>query len=236
MEHKEVYGYMRVHEELRKRGVYLNKKTVYRLMKKMGLRSKVRAKKYRHFKDLQSEAAPNLVQRKFDPKRPFEILATDKTEFKLFNKRFFLSAMEDLFDGYILKYACRENRSIGPELKMLEETLDIIPAGSNTILHSDQGWEYKYHSYRELLKKKGIRQSMSRKGNCLDNAPMESFFAVFKTEFLNNQKFDSLVDFFKKLDEYMYYYNNKRIKLKLNGMTPAEYRNQYFQRQKKLGD
>lgn len=226
---------MRVHEELRKRGIYLNKKTVYRLMKKMGLRSKVRVKRYRHFKGVENEASPNLLQRNFDPLRPFEVLATDKTEFEVCNKRLFLSAMRDLFDGYILKYTCRESRGIGPELKMLEETLDTIPPGSNTILHSDQGWEYRNHSYRELLKKGGIRQSMSRKGNCLDNAPMESFFAVFKTEFLNNQTFDSLDDFYDRLDEYMYYYNNKRIKLKLNGMTPAEYRNQYFQRQKEFG-
>ena len=109
---------------------------------------------------------------------------------------------------------------------MLKQAFEKIPDGTNLILHSDQGWHYQHKQYQKMLKDKGIRQSMSRKGNCLDNAVMENFFGLLKTELLYLQDFDSLDQFRTELEDYMDYYNNRRIKLKLNGLTPAQHRSQ----------
>ena len=107
---------------------------------------------------------------------------------------------------------------------MLNKAFAKIPDDTNLILHSDQGWQYQMKKYQQRLRKKGIIQSMSRKGNCLDNAVMENFFGHLKSELLYLQKFDSAEHFIKELHEYMHYYNNDRIKAKLKGMSPVEYR------------
>ena len=92
------------------------------------------------------------------------------------------------------------------------------------LLHSDQGWQYQHEINQKLLKENGIIQSMSRKGNCLDNAVMENFFGLLKSELFYFEKFKSIEDFREKLDEYIDYYNNRRIKVKLKGLSPVEYR------------
>ena len=107
---------------------------------------------------------------------------------------------------------------------MLEKAFKRIPDNTNLILHSDQGWQYQLERYQNLLKDNGIRQSMSRKGNCLDNACAENFFSILKSEFFYNKEFDSVNQFKHELDEYIYYYNNNRIKLRLNGKSPIQYR------------
>ena len=112
---------------------------------------------------------------------------------------------------------------------MLDKAFAIIPDGTGLILHSDQGWHYQHKKYQRMLEKKGIRQSMSRKGNCLDNAVMENFFGLLKSELLYLQDFDSLNHFKSELVDYLDYYNNRRIKLKLKGLTPAQHRCQTLQ-------
>ena len=107
---------------------------------------------------------------------------------------------------------------------MLEKAFAKIPDNTNLILHSDQGWQYQHKQYQKMLKDKGIRQSMSRKGNCLDNACAENFFSLLKTELLYLQEFSSVEHFISELTEYIDWYNNKRIKLKLDGLSPVEYR------------
>ena len=107
---------------------------------------------------------------------------------------------------------------------MLEKAFTKIPDNTNLILHSDQGWQYQHKHYQKMLKEKGIRQSMSRKGNCLDNACAENFFGLLKTELLYLQEFHSVEHFIEELHEYIEWYNNKRIKLKLNGLSPVEFR------------
>jgi transposase InsO family protein len=109
---------------------------------------------------------------------------------------------------------------------MLDKAFEKIPDGTNLILHSDQGWQYQMYNYRERLKKKGIRQSMSRKGNCLDNSVMENFFGLLKSELLYLQEFESVEHFKKELIEYLTWYNEKRIKVKFKGLTPLQFRNQ----------
>jgi len=109
-------------------------------------------------------------------------------------------------------------------IEMLENALRVLPKGSIPILHSDQGWHYQMMVYHKMLKNKGIQQSMSRKGNCLDNAVMESFFGLLKSELLYLQDFASVEHFKQELKDYIEYYNNKRIKAQLKGMSPVEYR------------
>ena len=109
---------------------------------------------------------------------------------------------------------------------MLEEAFKKIPDGTNLILHSDQGWQYQQKIYQRMLKKKGIRQSISRKGNCLDNAVIENFFGLLKTELLYLQEFQSMEHFKRELVEYLDYYNNRRIKAKLKDLPPALHRQQ----------
>ena len=111
---------------------------------------------------------------------------------------------------------------------IIDKAFEGIPDHTGLILHSDQGWQYQMQQYQHRLKKKGIRQSMSRKGNCLDNAVMENFFGLLKSELLYLQKFDSAEHFIKELRDYIYYYNNYRIKAKLKGLSPVEYRTQSF--------
>jgi transposase InsO family protein len=111
-------------------------------------------------------------------------------------------------------------------MEMLYKPFAQIPDGLNLILHSDQGWQYQHKQYQDMLKSKGIRQSMSRKGNCLDNAVMENFFGLLKSELLYLQDFDSMEHFKAELINYMDYYNNRRIKVKLKGLSPAIHRQQ----------
>jgi len=109
---------------------------------------------------------------------------------------------------------------------MLDKAFEQLPNGTNLILHSDQGWHYQHKQYQRMLNTKGIRQSMSRKGNCLDNAVIENFFGLLKSELLYLQKFDSIDQFKTELINYLDYYNNRRIKAKLKGLPPAIHRQQ----------
>lgn len=109
---------------------------------------------------------------------------------------------------------------------MLDKAFETIPDGTGLILHSDQGWQYQHKHYQRMLREKGIRQSMSRKGNCLDNAVMENFFGLLKSELLYLQEFESMEHFKRELLDYLDYYNNRRIKAKLKGLPPAFHRQQ----------
>jgi transposase InsO family protein len=107
---------------------------------------------------------------------------------------------------------------------MLERLFEKIPIGVEPLLHSDQGWQYQMNEYRRLLKAHNITQSMSRKGNCLDNSAMENFFGRLKTEMFFGETFASVEDFKQKLEEYICYFNNERVSLTLKGMSPVQYR------------
>lgn len=109
---------------------------------------------------------------------------------------------------------------------MVEKVFKQIPNRSKLILHSDQGWQYQHKQYPQMLRKKGIRQSMSRKGNCLDNAVAENFFDLLKSELLYLQKFHSMEHFKQEIVDYLDYYNNQRIKAKRKGLLPAIHRQQ----------
>ena len=203
-ENKGRYGYRRVTQELRNRGFHYNHKLVMKLMKQMGLSSKVRMKKYRSYKGEVGKIAPNLLERDFYAERPNQKWVTDVTEFSLFGEKLYLSPILDLCSEDLVSYTI-SNR---PVLSMVH---------------------YQHKQYQKMLEAKGIRQSMSRKGNCLDNAVMENFFGLLKSELLYLQDFDSLEHFKAELIDYLDYYNNRRIKLKLKGLTPAQHRHQTLQ-------
>ena len=129
-----------------------------------------------------------------------------------------------MYNGEIISYEISDRPVLGQVLRMLDNAFAKIPDNTNLIFHSDQGWQYQHKTYQKRLKDKGIRQSMSRKGNCLDNAIMENFFGLLKSELLYLQKFDSMEEFMVELEKYIDYYNNKRIKAKLKGLSPVQYR------------
>ena len=225
-ENKGRYGYRRITQELHNRNYVINHKTVQRLMKELGLVCRVRMKKYHSYKGEVGKIAPNLLERDFSTEKPNEKWVTDVTEFSLFGHKLYLSPILDLHSGDIVSYTIHDRPVLNMVTEMLKRAFEKIPDGTNLILHSDQGWQYQHKHYQKLLKDKGIRQSMSRKGNCLDNAVMENFFGLLKAELLYLQNFDSLPQFRTELEEYLDYYNNRRIKLKLNGLTPAQHRSQ----------
>lgn len=220
------YGYRRITMELRNRGYIINHKTAQRLMKDLELFCRVRMKKYRSYKGEVGKIAPNLLERDFEAKSPNEKWVTDITEFSLFGQKLYLSTILDLYSRDVISYSISDSPLLSMTVKMVHLAFEQIPDGLNLILHSDQGWQYQHKHYRRLLQSKGILQSMSRKGNCLDNAVIENFFSLVKSELLYLQDFDSIEHLKVELINYMDYYNNRRIKAKLKGLSPAIHRQQ----------
>ena len=225
-ENKGRYGYRRITTEVHNRGFLINHKTVQRLMKELGLVCRVRIKKYRSYKGEVGKIAPNLLSRNFYAEKPNQKWATDVTEFSLFGEKMYLSPILDLHNGYLVSYTISERPVLGMVISMLEKAFETIPDETGLVLHSDQGWQYQHKQYQRMLRRKGIRQSMSRKGNCLDNAVMENFFGLLKSELFYLQEFRSLDHFKQELVDYLDYYNNRRIKAKRKGLPPALHRQQ----------
>lgn len=226
-ENKGRYGYRRITDELHNRGIMLNHKTVQRLMKELGLVCRVRMKKYRSYKgEKGAAAADNILNRKFRAEKPNQKWVTDVTELRLFGQKLYLSPILDLCSGDIVTYTISDSPNLLMVTTMLEQAFAKIPDDTKLLLHSDQGWHYRHKQYVQMLHDKGIRQSMSRKGNCYDNAVMENFFGLLKSELLYLQEFESMEHFKRELLDYLDYYNNRRIKAKLKGLPPALHRQQ----------
>ena len=231
-EHKENYGYRRIHLELRNRGYLVNQKRVQRLMKVLNLQAKMRQKrKYSSHKGDVGKKAENLIQRQFEGSKTMEKCYTDVTEFAIpaSTQKLYLSPVLDGFNSEIIAY----NLSTSPNLEQVKTMLEQAFTEKhyeNTILHSDQGWQYQHDSYHQFLEGKGIQASMSRKGNSPDNGMMESFFGILKSEmFYGYEKsFQSLKQLEQAIVDYIDYYNNKRIKVKLKGLSPVQYRTKSF--------
>jgi transposase InsO family protein len=224
--HKGRYGYRRMTATLCNDGWIVNSKTVRRLMAELNLKCTVRAKKYKSYKGPAGQAAPNTLARQFEADRPNEKWVTDVTEFKVAGEKLYLSPVLDLYNAEIVAYQTDTRPRYALVGNMLEKALKRLPQGAKPMVHSDQGWQYRYHSYRNRLEEIGLEQSMSRKGNCHDNATMESFFGTLKSEFYHRERFDSVAQLQAGLDEYIHYYNHERIKMKLNGLSPVAYRSQ----------
>ena len=232
-EHKGNYGYRRIHLELRNRGYSVNHKKVQRLMKVLGLVARIRRKrKYSSYQGEIGKKAENLIQRQFEAVKPMEKCYTDVTEFAIpaSAHKLYLSPVLDGFNSEIIAF----NLSCSPNLEQVQTMLEQAFTEEhyeNTILHSDQGWQYQHDSYHRFLESKGIQASMSRKGNSPDNGMMESFFGILKSEmFYGYEKsFQSLKQLEQAIVDYINYYNNKRIKVKLKGLSPVQYRTKSFQ-------
>jgi len=220
------YGYRRITMELHNRGISLNHKTVQRLMKELGLVCRVRMKKYRSYKGEVGKIAPNLLKRDFSTTAPNQKWVTDITEFSLFGEKLYLSPILDLHSSDLVSYVISERPVLSMVTNMVDSAARRLPPGAAPLLHSDQGWQYQHKQYQRRLADYGIIQSMSRKGNCLDNAVMENFFGLLKSELLYLQNFDSMEHFKQELLSYLDYYNNRRIKAKLKGLPPAIHRQQ----------
>ena len=218
------YGYRRITMELRNNGLCINHKTVQKLMKELNLKCMVRMKKYRSYKGEIGKIAPNLINRDFKAEAPNRKWTTDITEFSLLGEKVYLSPILDMYNGEIISYKISDRPVLKQVLDMLDDAFAKIPDDTKLIFHSDQGWQYQHKQYQYRLKKKGIVQSMSRKGNCLDNAVMENFFGLLKSELLYLRDFSSIDEFIVELEKYIDYYNNKRIKSKLKGLSPVQYR------------
>ena len=226
--HKGRYGYRRITDELQNKGIVINHKTVLRLMNLLGLKSIIRVKKYKSYKGENGKIAPNLLERNFKATAPNQKWATDITEFNVFGKKLYLSPIIDLFNQEIISYELTERPVFNQVVTMLKKAFKKIPNNTNLTLHSDQGWQYQMKQYQHLLKEKGIIQSMSRKGNCLDNAIIENFFGTLKSELFYIKKFRTIEELKNEIKQYIYYYNHKRTKSNLNKMSPIEYRTHFY--------
>ena len=224
--HKGRYGYRRITAALRHQGKLINHKAVQRLMGQMDLKSLVRIKKYRSYKGDVGTTAPDLLQRQFDAEGANQKWVTDVTEFNVAGEKLYLSPVMDLYNREIIAFEMAKRPVFKLVETMLKKALSKLGKDDRLTLHSDQGWQYRMPAYQESLKAHTVTQSMSRKGNCLDNAAMESFFAVLKSELFYLNKFTSPEALQKGIKDYIHYYNHERIKLKLKGLSPVQYRTQ----------
>lgn len=223
-QHKGRYGYRRITAAIRHEGTQINHKTVQRLMGELQLKSWVRLKKYRAYKGQLGHVAPNVLERNFKARHPNEKWVTDVTEFNVNGQKLYLSPIMDLYNGEIVSYEIARRPLFNMVGAMLRKAFLRLKETDKPILHSDQGWQYRMPEYRRHLFDREVTQSMSRKGNCLDNAAMESFFGTLKTEFYYINRFGSIDELRAGLNNYISYYNHDRIKLKLGGLSPVDFR------------
>ena len=226
-QHNKRYGYRRVYIQLRNEGYAINHKTVQKLMQEMQLKSAVRRVRYRSYKGDVGGVATNVLERDFTAQAPNRKWATDVTEFKISDKKAYLSPILDMYNGEIISYTISDSPDLRMVMNMVNSAIRKVKPQEGLVLHSDQGWHYQHTQYQLALKRNGIIQSMSRKGNCLDNAMMENFFGIMKSELLYLQEFKDMDHFKQELKRYIHYYNNDRIKLRLKGKSPVQYRTLY---------
>lgn len=224
MEHKGRYGYNRISAQLRSEGFTINHKTVYRIMKEENLKNVRRRRHYHSYKGEIGKVAKNIVNRNFTTTAPNQKWTTDVTQISIGEEKCYLSPILDMYNGEIVCYTISDHPNLKMIIRMLDKAYESRKIEKGLILHSDQGWHYQHYNYQLSLKRHGIIQSMSRKGNCLDNAMMENFFGIMKSELLYPNTFNNMDHFKRELRKYIEYYNNDRIKLRLNGMSPVQYR------------
>ena len=236
------YGYRRITLQLKNKGWTVNHKTVKRLMSKLDLYGITPRAKYKSYKgDFNGTVDNLLLYKKVDTKkhrtkyiRDFstssvnEKWTTDVSEFHIAAGKLYLSPILDMHNREIVSYNISKNPGYSQITDMLNKAFSKYKDLSNLIFHSDQGWQYQMHPYHKVLRERGITQSMSRKGNCLDNSPMENFFGKMKNEMFygHEYEFETLEQLQKAMEKYIDYYNNERIQVKLKGLTPCQARNQ----------
>lgn len=233
----EKYGYRRIYLELRKTEEFstVNHKKVQRLMKELGLRgyiSKKGSRRYSSYKGSVGKIADNIVNRHFKAEKPNTVWSTDVTEFRLdtCDRKVYLSPIKDFCDGSIISHSCSTTPSMNMVMRMLDKALGDNSSLEGLVFHSDQGWQYQQASWVKALRERGIVQSMSRKGNCLDNSKMETFFGTLKKAiwFGRERDYKSPEELIAAINDYIRWYNNERIQVKLKGLSPLQFRKQAF--------
>ncbi len=234
--HKD-YGYRRLHGELRKQGLEVNKKRVHRIVRKYGLQVTSysrKSRRFRTYKGITGRIAPNRINRRFNTNVPHQKITTDTSEFKYYEsdkggkitiKKLYLDPFMDLWNLEIISYGVSVRPSAESIMTAQKEAIEATSdCRFRRTFHSDRGWAYQMNSYRNELKKNRIFQSMSRKGNCYDNSPMENFFGIMKQEMYYGHVYKSFDELKEAIDKYIRYYNCERIKASLGYQSPVEYR------------
>ena len=225
-QNKSRYGVRRIHRELQNRGFVVNHKRVQRLMHCMKLRGKRPKEKYHSYKGEVGKVADNIIDRDFSATAPLQKWTTDVSQFNFPWGKCYISPILDMYTNEIISYDLAQSPNLEQVNRMLTKAFERFPKVEGLIFHSDQGWQYQHETYRKALTEHGIIQSMSRKGNCYDNCIMETFFGRLKNELYYGceKNYTSFEEFAEAVEEYIDYYNNKRIQVKTKWMPPAEYR------------
>ncbi len=225
-QHQGRYGVRRVHAELVNRGYKVNHKRVQRLMHNMGLIGKRPKEKYHSYQGQVGTVADNIIGQDFSTTKPIQKWTTDVSQFKFLWGKCYLSPILDMHTNEVIAHDLSLSPNLEQIQRMLNSAFEKFPVVDGLILHSDQGWQYQHAYFRNELAEHGVIQSMSRKGNCYDNAVMETFFGRMKNEMFygHEDEYKTFEEFSDAVDVYIYYYNNERIQSKTKWMPPVKYR------------
>ena len=238
--HKERYGYRRIILALKNELSGINHKRIQRIMSSNNLLGKQPKNKYHSYKGDNGEYKENLLLHKeintqtnkteyirdFSTTKPNEKWTTDVSEFKAPGGKLYLSPIMDMYDGSIISYDISITPDFTQTKRMIDKAFKDNPNLEGLIFHSDQGWQYQMKPYQKWLKDKGIKQSFSRKGNCMDNSLIENFFGIMKNEMYYGHEFKSLEELRRAMEKYIRYYNEERINIKRKGLSPLQFRQQ----------
>ena len=224
-------GHRQIAMELRAvDGVRVADKTVLKVMRELGLRCGIRREtdhhRYNSYRGAVGETFENVLGRDFSARGPWEKLGTDVTEFRLSFGKAYLAPVYDMGSKEMVAWSVSESPNLAQQMELLDRLLAKMPEGASPVLHSDMGWQYQHESWCSRLRAAGIRQSMSRKGNCLDNAATEQVFGHLKDEFFRGRDWETFESFKADLEAYLVRWNTVRRQVKLKGLTPAEFREQ----------
>ncbi|WP_157929306.1 IS3 family transposase [Paenibacillus ihbetae] len=224
-----VYGYRQIQLFLlQEHGVWMNHKKVLRLMQALGIRSRIRRKhRCNYVSSTEGRVAKNLLKRDFKADRANQKWVTDVTQFRVGESWIYLSAVKDLFNNEIVAYHMSQRNDNLLVLQTFENAFNKTKNVTGLIVHSDQGFQYTSYAYHDMLPKVGAQISMSRRGNCYDNASMESFFSHLKTEGLYPYDIRNMDEAQRRIEAYIHFYNQHRPQRKLNKLPPVEFRKQF---------
>ena len=211
-------------------GVRIADKTVLKMMREIGLSCGIRREtdyhRYNSYKGVVGETFENVLGRDFAADGPWEKMGTDVTEFRQPWGKAYFAPVFDFGSCEIVAWSISRHPDMAQQQEMLGMLLPKIPEGRRPIMQSDMGWQYQHKSYCAAIREAGIVQSMSRKGNCIDNGATEQLFGHMKDEFFRGQTFESFEEFKEKLEQYITHWNTRRRQVRLKGLTPEEFRNQ----------
>ena len=231
--YKGIYGYRRIYIYLRlKLHQKVNHKRVYRIMKDLGIlcsKFNRKSRKYKSYKGTVGYVAENKLDRNFEVTGPNKVWVTDVSEFKVNSEKIYLSPILDLFNLEIISFSISDKPTTRFTNECLTKSLKNLPPEHDLLLHSDQGFHYQHESWISILKSRNVLQSMSRKGNCMDNAPIENFFGLLKQEMCYGKVYKNSEELIKEITQYIYWYNHDRIKSRLGGISPIQFKEKYFE-------